>query len=313
MRKHTFLIGVLVVVAAGCGQPWSNSDPNDAILFSTIGNAFFQDFVFVIRSDGSGLRPLLAPEGNRSFPFAHGNSLRRELAVTVHEITAQRTVENHLYLFRPSNGALRRVVNQDGTEALGSLSPDEASIVFEFSPNAPPPQIQLWILDLGTGQVRQLTNPVGVFDEFPKWRPDGQEILFLRLLFSPTRAQSTLMRISPAGGEASIVFGPEEEIAAATYAPAGDRLAIWSRTGLETVEAASLKRQVILPLSSVQGFDFVGGGLIWSPTEDKIAFALFNRRLNQYELWTVHSDGSDAKPIHSVPDGRILVGAFVQQ
>jgi hypothetical protein len=313
MRKHAFLIGVLAVVAVGCGQPSSNSDPNDAILFSTIGNAFFQDFIFVIRSDGSRLRPLLAPQGNRSFLFAHGNSLRRELALVVHEITAQGNVENHLYLFRPSNGDLRRLVNQDGTEAIASLSPNEANIVFEFTPNGLPPQIQLWILDLGTGQVRKLTNPVGLLDRFPKWRPDGQEILFLRLrFFAPAGVESTLMRISSAGGEPSIVFGAEEEVGAATYAPSGEFFAVWSRAGLETVEAASLKRRVILPLSSLQDFDFVGG-LIWSRTEDKIAFALFNRRLNEYELWTVHSDGTDAKRIHSVRDGRIFVGAFVQQ
>src|SRR6267143_492954 len=319
MFKQIWLGILTAVVLSGCSQRTcgpgiGQPTQRQAVLFATIGSQPLQDFVFVIQLDGSALCTLLAAQTTRSFTLAHGNSLRTHLVVTVNELTPQQTFENHLFLYEPGRGSLQRLPLPDGTVGFARLAPDDKRIAFEFTPRLQPTQIQLWVFDLETRQARMLSGSQGVLERYPSWRWDGQEILFLRLQFSNQAQPSTLMSIASTGGTPRAIFGPEEAIGAATFSPTRDAIAMWSRNGLETVEIPDLNRRTVLPASAFLSYEFLATGMIWSGLEQKVAFTLFNTRLNQYELWAVGSDGTGAAPIHSTSkDNRIVVGVFVQQ
>ena len=315
MMKPAWRFYVAVALAclmAGCSQRGAQ----ELILFTTIGPRPFQDYVYSIRADGSRLRPFLSPERNRSYVFASGNSLHGDFVVTVHERDAAGKVVDKLYLYRPDSNQWRHLNTGAGMVGAGVISPDNSRAVFVFSPDRRRETLRLWVADLKTGATRKLTSEdqEEAWDGYPAWRPDGQEIMFIRLRLIPGGVATNLMRVSSNGGEPTSLLGGDEGVTGVCYSPDGQRLALLSNRGLEVMETSDLRRTVILPWSSLPKREYYVGGLAWSPTQGKIAFALFNTELKESELWTVRVDGKDAEKIHclSEAEGKITVASFVQ-
>lgn len=287
------------------------------ILFVTIGQQPFQDSVYTINLDGSDLQRILAPQRGRSYTYASGNSLQGELVVTVHELDATGQVVDHLYLYNPPTSGWRRLVNEAGMEGAGYISPDDSRVAFVFAPDTQPVQLRPWVTNLQTGETIKLTgedNEVGTWDGYLSWRPDGQELTFLRLRRAPGGGlTSTLMRVSSSGGEPAELLEPGEWIFAACYAPDGKRLAMLTKRGLEIVEISNKQRKVALTWESLPSPQFRTGGLIWSRDQDKVAFAILNRQAKRYEVWTLSPDGHDAKKIYDQDEskGQLTVTSFL--
>lgn len=309
---HRYLPVWLAFLTVGCRNVQVSCPNGEAILFSKVGNAFFEDSVCVVCPDGSGVRTLLARRVDRSFLSATGNSLQSWLAVTAHHLTPDRRVENHLYVFRPSTGDLRPWPNLTGEQAIAAAAADDIHIAFEFASSRAGP-VRLRVADLMAGEMGQVPNEGDLSDRYPCWSPDGREILFLRVRISPssTPMQTTLMRVTFPPSKPVVVFGPEEAVSSAAYAPDGKRFAIWSRNGIEVVDRDSLKRRVVFSISSLQGRKPGNAGLIWARRSDILAFALSNPQTSESELWTVQADGNSAQRIFAARDGSIRVGSFV--
>ncbi|MDQ3803045.1 MAG: hypothetical protein M3416_04225 [Acidobacteriota bacterium] len=289
----------------------------EVILFVSIGQVPFQDSVNTINLDGHDLKQLLAPEGRRSYVHASGDSLQDILAVSVHEVAATGEVVDHLFTYHPPTGVWRRLVNVEGMEGAGFLSPDHSRVAFVFAPNTQPLQLRLWALDLKTGEATKLTGDdteEGMWDGYASWRPDGREIIFIRMRSEPGGVSSKLMRVPAAGGTPTEILEPGEAVVAACFAPDGNRLAMFAQGGLELFNIVTKQRQLILPWSNLNGAQFHAGGLAWSREHDTLAFAVFNRQARRYEIWTVASDGSNPEVIHSQSeaDGRLFVSSFVR-
>jgi len=205
---------------------------------------------------------------------------------------------------------------QDGTEGFGALSPDARRVVYEFVPNGGPIQTQLWVKDLSSSQELQLTTQTQprTDDVFPIWKPDGQEIWFLREVYPAdfSTFAITLMRESVSGGEPSVVFGPDQQVGGVAFSAAGDRFAMFSLQGIEIVDAVTLQRSVVLPHSAFAGRYFWLGSLFWSADRDLLAFVESNQQGNQWEIWTVKPDGTDLKTIHTEITSVMYLGGFVQ-
>lgn len=306
------LAALLGLLSFGCAIPESPQTPKEVLLFSEIGNQFLQDSVSSIAPDGSNFNLLLPRQASRSFLYANGISTKTHLLVIAHEITSNQKVEDHLFLYRPRTGELTRLVNQDGDVGFASLAPDDGRIAFEFVPAGQTFGSQLWLTDL-TGQTKALTTSQDAQDRYPVWRPDGSEIWFLRVRFSSGEVNSSLMAVFPAGGDPRVVFGRAEQVGAVAFGPDNERFAIWTARGLEMVEAATLARTVILPSSSLPNYVLQAGSLAWSRKQDLLALALVNTRTGASELWIVASDGTNARPIYRVNNGRLYLGSFVEQ
>jgi Tol biopolymer transport system component len=74
---------------------------------------------------------------------------------------------------RPSAGQRERLTTGIGEDINASAAPDGSSIAYATVHTAP----DIWALDVGTRQVRQLTSETTV-EDYPRLSPDGERLLF---------------------------------------------------------------------------------------------------------------------------------------
>src|SRR6266571_3068826 len=176
-------LGLLLL---GCGGTSFPQCGGDLLFFSRRGWSSFDESVNLICPDGSQAQTFLATTPTRGFFYAQGPSLSGTILVLAEDFpSTPGPTALHLYLYRPTLGQLTRMTMQDGTEGFGALSPDARRVVYEFVPNGGPIQTQLWVKDLSSSQELQLTTQTQprTDDVFPIWKPDGQEIWFLREVY----------------------------------------------------------------------------------------------------------------------------------
>lgn len=254
----------IAVIAAGWSYFYSRSKRSEVLLFATIGSKPFLDTVYKVRPDGSRLRAVFSPSRGRSYLYASGNSLRDRLIVTVHETNFAGEVVDYLYVNHRVSGEWRRLVTEEGFEGKGVMSPDGSKVVFTLAPTENRGHPTLRITNLQNSETKELTDAEeGTWDGNPSWRPDGEEITFLRSRFTSEGILSNLLRVSPSGGEPrSLLEPPDEPVAAFCYAPDGKRLAIWAKQGLELLETSDGKRTLILPWTKLSNYEY-HGGVVW--------------------------------------------------
>ncbi len=305
-------IGVLLGV--GCKASISHDAPHEVLLFAVQGDRPFTDAILTVAPNGS-VAYLLKPFRKRSYLFASGSSLKRDLMVLVHEIRPDGSVTDRIHLYSPKSRKWRPLDSMAGREGNGALSPNGLHAVYEFAPGPPPAQYTLWLASVATGEVKNLTGKPEPrqWDAYPAWRPDGAEIVFLRIQRTGGGLRSQLMRVSPDSDQPSPLLALEEAAAAVCYAPSGDRLAVASARGVEVIDLSGMRRTLIAPWAQLGNAQYYGGGLSWSRNQDLLAIALFNRETGQYEIRRLSTDGRFSHTIYSTHDGRIMGLSFIER
>jgi len=109
--------------------------------------------------------------------------------------------------------------------SIGDLefSPDGSRLVFTVTdpPKASSRARALWLLDIASGQLRQLTFS-GKSDSSPRWSPDGTSIAFT----SDRDGAPQLYRLSLRGGEAEKLTDRKDAVGAFRWSPDGRRIAL---------------------------------------------------------------------------------------
>ena len=109
--------------------------------------------------------------------------------------------------------------------AIGELefSPDGSRLVFTVTdpPRGSARARAVWLLDVGSGRLRQLTFP-GKSDGSPRWSPDGSSIAFT----SDRDGAPQLYRLPLGGGEAEKLTDRKEAVGAFRWSPDGARIAL---------------------------------------------------------------------------------------
>src|SRR2546428_4723944 len=109
--------------------------------------------------------------------------------------------------------------------SIGDLefSPDGSRLVFTVTdpPKGSSRARALWLLDVASGQVRQLTFS-DKSDSSPRWSPDGTSIAFT----SDRDGAPQLYRLSLRGGEAEKLTDRKEAVGAFRWSPDGTRIAL---------------------------------------------------------------------------------------
>jgi hypothetical protein len=317
IRIGYLCVALILIVAIGSyARWWFRDKPAELIMFSIIGDRPFADSVNTIWPDGSGGESLLRPSQLKSYLAASGNSLHGPLVVAVHENNSSgQQIENHLYLYDIGSYAWQRLVTSDGDEGYGLISPDNSHVVLEFEPKRAPGEKRrddrLWLVELSSGKAMRLTTDeeADTWDTLPAWRPDSQEITFIRCQMSPSGVKTKLMRVSLTGQQPTFLA---EGVVDACYSPDGMRLAVVASGGLQVWDPAKEERKLIVAWDSLPNHKYMGGGLTWSRMTNTIAFAIKNHTTGESELWTVSGEGRDAKKIFTTRSGRISFPIFIR-
>jgi dipeptidyl aminopeptidase/acylaminoacyl peptidase len=80
-----------------------------------------------------------------------------------------------LHLLEVGSGEIRRLTQNDSTNSAPAVSPDGSSVVFMSTRTEKP---QLWLLPLGGGEPRRLTDLAQGVGGGGVWSPDGSKIAF---------------------------------------------------------------------------------------------------------------------------------------
>jgi Tol biopolymer transport system component len=165
MRSDGTGLRLLPRLTSGEGSPtWS---PNGRRLAFT-GSGVCCNWLYTVRTDGTGLRRVVAQQGlfpawsaTGTIAFVHGWQRPQDSRL-----------EDGLYRIRPDGSRLRRLSARMGGP---DWSPDGSRIA--FSPNR-----HIWTIRADGRGLRRLTAPTGerTWNTAPRWSPDGSYIAFIR-------------------------------------------------------------------------------------------------------------------------------------
>ena len=203
---------------------------------------------------------------------------------------------------------------------------------------------EIWLADVKTGELRQLTNHAKKSSTSPAWAPDGSKLAFA----TDRDDKRQIYVIDPRGGEARKLTSVEDGVGSFAWAPDGTSIAF---TSTEPKSEADKEREKKFGEFDVYGegyrmthlwiFDlaaqkprrlttgaFTVGSYDWSPDGTQIAF---DHRINSASTSgstadisvvtvadgrirpLVKQDGADAGPVWSPDGSKIAFGSAVSK
>ncbi len=218
------------------------------------------DDIFVVNSDGSGLRQLTStsfPEGNcladsgecNVSPAWSPNGKRIVFGRAFGPVVDDLVETFALFVMRADGTRVRQLtqLNPPATGATGEdlepqFSPDGTKVLFQrFNVRTARPVdgVALWILDLRTGRERRIT-PYGLqAGDTPDWSPDGKRILFHDNLNRPDES-ANLYTIRPNGSHLKQLTFVDDGVTrylGSSFSPDGRWITVGKRPATGGVEA----------------------------------------------------------------------------
>lgn len=247
--------------------------------------------------DGSD-RPLLDLEGDIEAQVSpDGTRIAYEVATADGRIT--------LWTWNSADSSHRQLTTE-GREFLDAgmaWSPDSRSILYRSARTGTE---DLWIADVNTGELRQLTNDLRA-DSAGRWSPDGQWIAF----FSSRGGQDDVWIVPSTGGDAIRVTDDRALEATLTWSPDGRSLSFVRDTAVTQVHAASADGGETRLLS------FPDHPAFWSRISPDGQSVLFtSARSGNQDVWVAPLAGGAPRPVTTSavednqgtwsPDGKLI-------
>lgn len=148
------------------GCPWPSADGS---LIAFDGIRAGRSEIFVMRSDGSGLRQLTRGPGNNACPAFSPDG--KQIA-----FVSDRDGEMDIYLLDLTTGAERRLTDDPAADMDPAFSPDGQRIAFTSDRRG---KFEIYEMNLDGSGLRRLTEARD-FDIQPVYSPDGRWIAFER-------------------------------------------------------------------------------------------------------------------------------------
>lgn len=197
-----------------------------------------------------------------------------------------------------------------------SWSPDGHSVAFSGSPDEDQEDAPtgIWLIDVRSLEIRQVTDPDRFSDLYPQWLPDGKHLVICRAMRGETNRDLWLLSLdgtarritSQPGFDCKSTISPDgHRVAFASERPAGAARRVWS---LElAVGEASTK-----PLTRGSG-----KAPAWSPDGRWIAFVAYRASTPLYitspsggAVFQITQPGLEAENPEWFPDSRSIVLLF---
>jgi Tol biopolymer transport system component len=156
----------------------SSASAKTVMLMNRIGPS--QSELYIANADGSGERKLLSTSGG--FDYHPTFSYDGQWIVFTSERSGSGKAD--LYRVHPGGDGLEQLTGDPAMDDQGALSPDGANVAFVSSRETH--RANIWILDLRTKKMRNLTGAIGIQGDplkpngfyRPQWSPDGNWIAF---------------------------------------------------------------------------------------------------------------------------------------
>jgi len=169
--KARMFVGLTLLLASTITTVLS---AKEKILVHRIGPS--DSTLFIAKADGSGERPLLA---NSGFDYNACFSADDKWII----FTSERGGSADIYRVHPDGSGIERLTDDPAYDDQAALSPDGRHLAFVSSRGTG--SADIWVLDLLTKKVRNLTHAPGSFR--PSWSPDGKWIAFSSDRNTPVR------------------------------------------------------------------------------------------------------------------------------
>jgi TolB protein len=203
-----------------------------------------------------------------------------------------------------------------GVGARGTAPRPAGWIVFNALANGPGYE-ELFVADLDSGRVRQLTHSGGYN---PSWSPEGSQVAFEWVSGGPCGSPAcSRIWLNGAEGSNRRPFTPANlRCESPAWSPAGDRIAYvqWRRSSPSYVNRSSIYTRTIggevHRLTNANAFD---ANPVWSPDGSQIVFSRDGKGLSGN--YVMNADGSNQHRLQGnpgtvieswSPDGRLFAG-----
>jgi dipeptidyl aminopeptidase/acylaminoacyl peptidase len=176
------------------------------------------------------------------------------------------------------------VTNQNGDCWEARPSPDGRFVCFTFRPFNDLQRTDIWLVEVASCQIRELTAWPGVRSWHGRWSPDGQQIAFL----SQQTGWTEIWLARPDGQEPHQLTHLGIEIVELAWSPGGDRLAaVLNRQGAYTLGLVDVASGSVSDLRTDEG---VVTRPCWSPDGDWLTVEYEDPR-QPPDLYRVGLDG----------------------
>lgn len=167
-------------------------------------------------------------------------------------------------------------------------------VVYSVLLNRDPIVSQIFLKNLDTGEVKELTEPGTA--ENPTWSPDGSQIMFT--IWTEKNSFDIYVMDRDGENKRPIVASSASEIAG-DWSPDGNKVAYFTDEDFG-IQVIDLKTDKIIQLASHVGMPnnwgrWSGGEPHWSPDGTKIAFVA--SRGNTTQVFVMNADGTNITPM----------------
>lgn len=145
---------------------------------------FSDDDVFVMDADGDNIRQLTTERDGRHAGRPTWSPDGRQIAYIDGESVPTTQISRPGSLFvMEADGANRRRLTRGNADTDPAWSPDGKEIAYAHCQNANSPtrcSLDLFVMNLDRGSIKQLTRTAGTYEAGLSWSPDGSQIAFAR-------------------------------------------------------------------------------------------------------------------------------------
>ncbi len=286
-------IAVITVILSSCHNlhgPGS-VDYHNKILFTSSRSGTPQ--LYMMNPDGSGVQQLTTG------PYSHYDGKWSLDAKQVAAMTNENTntaCPSELSVFNV-NGSDSRLLECGGHP---SCSPDGKEIAFSYMPRGELGDLTtyIYVVNIDSGTVEQLTNNLGVIDDDPAWLPDGSTIAFDSDRGYPTAPlRSEIYLVNPDGSnERRLTYTDSLINGGPAWSPDGNTIAFGSDGGIALINRDGANMRYI-----THQYEFGSGGYgspIWSPDGGRHVILWYQSdRTSHTVIFTQNSDGSGMNEI----------------
>jgi Tol biopolymer transport system component len=269
------LLGLAVVLIAGCGSSKAKSPPDLLFVSSRDGDYA----IFGADARGGHIRRLVSEKGDPSTPSGLFFQVEPTWSPDGSQIAfaSKRDGVSHIYVMHSDGSGTRRLTNASKEDSRPSWSPDGTTIVFAR-------EGALFAVPVGGGKARRVGRGPGSAAN-PTWSPDGRLIAYDYRTPGFSIRELWLMNADGSGHHRLTKLREVSEFAA--WSPDGKRIAFQSNAGgthfeIYTIgsDGARLRRETQSDIDTINP--------AWSP-DGKLSFS------RDGSIWTIDATGKETR------------------